>query len=118
PTPTHRGNAYVQKHQDALQLRSARDGRGDSCGLAAIREESEWLQQAFESERSRISCGRRPDSRSFQEPAGLARDERRPEEPRGRGRQGSGARRPEVRSAVKTSTNSARAGNLFGRADV
>src|SRR5207302_2503696 len=45
-----------------------------------------------------ISCGRRPDSRSFQEPAGFARDERGAEEPRGRGRQGAGARRPEVRA--------------------
>src|SRR5437879_6477384 len=78
---THGGNAYVQKHQDPLQLRTARDRRRDSCGVAAIREKSERLQQTIESERSRIPCGRRRDSRSFQEPSELARDECSAEEP-------------------------------------
>src|SRR5256885_16453908 len=119
----HRSSAYVQKHQDPLQLRTARDRRRDPRGFAAVREKSERLQQAVESERRRIPCGRRTDSRSLQEASGLARDKRGSEKPRGRGRQGAGARRPEVRAdlALKTSTNSARAGyrgNLFGREDV
>src|SRR2546426_5417930 len=38
-----------------------------------FRSKSERLQQTVESQRSRIPCGRRPDSRSFQEPSELDR---------------------------------------------
>ncbi len=63
------GNAYVQKHQDSLQLRSARDRRRDSCSLASIRQKSERLQQAIEGQRSCIPCGCGRDSNSFQKPS-------------------------------------------------
>src|SRR5262245_50982459 len=40
------GNCHVPKHQNVIQLCATGDGRGDSRGVAAVREEAEWLQQA------------------------------------------------------------------------
>src|SRR5258706_1183408 len=94
---------YVQEHKNPVQLRAAGDGRRDSRGGAAIREEAERLQQALESQRGRVSRGRRGGGGGFQEAAALPRDGRAAEEPGGRGGQSQGARCPEIPRAVDLS---------------
>ena len=38
-------SCHVQKHQDAIQLRAARDGSGDSRRIAPAREKDLWIHQ-------------------------------------------------------------------------
>src|SRR5260221_2595539 len=87
---------YVQEHKNPVQLRAAGDGRRDSRGGAAIREEAERLQQARESQRGRASRGRRGGGGGFQEAAPLPRDGPAAEEPGGKVGPGPGAPCPDL----------------------
>src|SRR5690242_8328493 len=45
---------HVQEHQDALQLRAARDRIGDPRGIDPVRAEAERLRATFEGERTGV----------------------------------------------------------------
>jgi hypothetical protein len=53
------GNCHVPKHQNVIQLCATGDGRGDSRGVTAVREEAEWLQQAVAGQCRGIYSGSR-----------------------------------------------------------
>jgi hypothetical protein len=105
--PPHTRRAYnfchVQKHQKPLQLRSPRDRCRDSRRLSAICPEDQRLQQALESERSRLQHLHRRSSRRVRPPPALARNHRPTQEPRRRSRKSKSPIRRAIRASLISS---------------